>query len=149
MLCTIIRLEKLATLRRTFLREGLLCGSTAGHFTSKQCKGSKLDGEKTATSDEEGGSDTGEDTSQERQGFEGRLGDAGPDGGPLSLSSITLAATPGNLNPYSPVIIGYVLIMSLFSRKTVSKRPQQVGVVHQRTRFPIQIQVLPLFRATP
>ena len=32
MLWTIIRLEKLAALRRTFLREGLLIGSTAAHF---------------------------------------------------------------------------------------------------------------------
>ncbi|KAF8877448.1 hypothetical protein CPB84DRAFT_1880549 [Gymnopilus junonius] len=76
---------------RRFLREGLLCGSTAGHFAPKQGEESELDSEEMATSDEEGGSDIGEDT---KQGFERHLGNAGPEDGPQSLSSITLVATP-------------------------------------------------------
>ena len=95
MLRTIIRMEKLAALRRRFLREGLLRGSTAAHFASNRGEESKLDDDKSASSDENGGSDVDEDASEEKQGVEGRLGDVGPENGPPSLSSIALAATPG------------------------------------------------------
>ncbi|KAF8073482.1 hypothetical protein FPV67DRAFT_1559904 [Lyophyllum atratum] len=74
MLRTIIQLEKLAALRRRFLQEGLLRGSTAGHFASNP------DGEK-------------------KHGVEERLGDAGPENGLQSLSSITLAAAPERRYP--------------------------------------------------
>jgi len=99
MLRTITRLEKLAALRRRFMREGLLLGSTAGHFASKQGEESELDGEEMATSDVDGGLDVDEDRTQEKNGVDERLGDAGPENGPQSLSSITLAAAPGNPSP--------------------------------------------------
>ncbi|KDR66445.1 hypothetical protein GALMADRAFT_147875 [Galerina marginata CBS 339.88] len=95
MLRTIIRMEKLAALRRRFLREGLLRGSTAAHFVSNKGEESELDGDDlAAVSVEDDGSDEEEDANQEKQGVEERLGDAGPENGPPSLSSITLAATP-------------------------------------------------------
>ena len=90
MLWAINRMEKLAALRRKFLREGLLRGSTAGHFASSQGEKSELDDDESASNDEDGGSDV-----EEKQGVEGRLGDVGPENGPPSLSSIVLAATPG------------------------------------------------------
>ncbi|KAF8812067.1 hypothetical protein BYT27DRAFT_7221263 [Phlegmacium glaucopus] len=76
------------------LREGLLRGSTAAHFASNQGEESELNGDEPAGSDRGGGSDDDEDANQEKQGVEGRLDDAGPENGPPSLSSITLAATP-------------------------------------------------------
>ena len=100
MLRTIIRLEKLAALRRRFLQEGMLRGSTASHFASHQGQEDELTSEETAAGDEDGGSDVNEDASQEKRSGEERLGDAGPENGPQSLSSITLAATPGILKLY-------------------------------------------------
>ena len=43
MLRTIIQLEKLAALCQRFLQEGLLIGSTAGHFTSNHGQASEFD----------------------------------------------------------------------------------------------------------
>ena len=43
--------------------------------------------------------DGAEDTAQGKGGIEERLDDAGPEAGPQSLSSITLAAMPGILIP--------------------------------------------------
>jgi len=120
MLWAIIWMEKLAALRRRFLREGLLRGSTAGHFASNQGEESELSNDESASDDE--------DATQEKQGVEGHLGDVGPENGPPSLSSITLAASPGISKL---MFIEYILIMFLFYRKMVSKRPLQVGTVHQ------------------
>jgi len=97
MLRTIIRLEKLAALRRRFLREGLLIGSTAGHFASDRGQASEFDDEET-TNDDGMNVDGPEDVGRVKEGVEGveeRLDDAGPESGPQSLSSITLAAVPG------------------------------------------------------
>jgi hypothetical protein len=106
MLRSIIRLEKLAALRRRFLQEGMLIGSTAAHFARL---GGQLEGDGSASdgddegmvwSNEDGLGVNGDMTpSQEteetrRQGVEG-IDDAGPESGPQSLSSITIAATPG------------------------------------------------------
>ena len=92
MLRTIIRLEKLQALRRRFLREGMLLGSTAAHFSSNL----ECDEESEAmSSHEDGGLDINGDIIQEKHGVEERLGDAGPENGPQSLSSITLASSPG------------------------------------------------------
>jgi hypothetical protein len=94
MLRTIIRLEKLAALRRRFLREGLLDG-TAAHFASNQEEESTGNGEDVV-------SDVDAGASGENHGsVEERLGDAEPDHGPRSLSSIALAATPGILKLWS------------------------------------------------
>jgi hypothetical protein len=94
MLRTIVCLEKLVALRRRFLWEGLLRGSTAGHYTSNQGE----DGKETVPSDEDGESDNDQDENQGKQGMEERLDDLGPENGPQSLSSIALAASPGILN---------------------------------------------------
>ena len=90
MLQVINWMEKLAALRRKFLKEGLLCGSTAGHFASSQGEESELDDNESASNDKDGGSGV-----EEKQGVEGRLGDVGPENRPPSLLSIVLAATPG------------------------------------------------------
>jgi hypothetical protein len=100
MLRTIIRLEKLAALRRRFLREGLLIGSTAGHFASDHGQASEFDDEETTSgfNDDDMNVDGPEDVGRGKEGVEGveeRLEDAGPESGPQSLSSITLAAVPG------------------------------------------------------
>jgi hypothetical protein len=130
MLRTITRLEKLAALRRRFLQERLLRGSTAGHFASNQREESQLnDDEMAAGDDDHGKSDVDEDATQEKNSVEERLGDAGPEDGPQSLSSITLATSPGILRIHVQYL--YILIVALSSRKTVSKRPPQIGATHQ------------------
>jgi hypothetical protein len=123
MLWTIIRLEKLAALHRRFLREGLLNGSTAAHFAFNQ--------EEESTGDSDG-EDVGSDVyggagEKNHSSVEERLGDAGPDQGRQSLSSITLAATPGILK--LSLKIYHILIISI--RTTVSKGSSPVGRVHQ------------------
>ena len=100
MLRTIIRLEKLAALRRRFLREGLLVGSTAGHFASDHGQASEFDDEEmtSGSNDDDMNVDGPEDVGRGKEGVKGveeRLDDAGPESGPQSLSSITLAAVPG------------------------------------------------------
>lgn len=100
MLRTIIRLEKLAALRRRFLQEGLLVGSTAGHFASDHGQASEFDDEEmtSGSNDDDMNVDGPEDVGRGKEGVEGveeRLDDAGPESGPQSLSSITLAAVPG------------------------------------------------------
>lgn len=100
MLRTIIRLEKLAALRRRFLREGLLIGSMAGHFASDHGQASEFDDEEmtSGSNDDDMNVDGPEDVGRGKEGVEGveeRLDDAGPESGPQSLSSITLAAVPG------------------------------------------------------
>ena len=112
MLRTIIRLEKLAALRRRFLREGLLIGSTANYFAP--------DGGEVS---EEHGSDVDGpgDMAQGKHDIdsEERLDDAGPENGPQSLSSITLAAVPGILRPF---LIYLILIMTLLRSLYSSER---------------------------
>ncbi|KAF8161663.1 hypothetical protein B0H34DRAFT_782033 [Crassisporium funariophilum] len=71
MLRTIVRLEKLAALRRRFLRERLLIGTTASTYFA----------------------DLNDSVSDER------LNDVGPEDGPPTLSSISLAATPERRYP--------------------------------------------------
>ena len=129
MLQTITRLEKLAALRRRFLRERLLCGSTAGHFASNQCEESQLNDDEMATGDDDRRSDVDEDATQEKNSVEECLGDAGPEDGPQSLSSIMLATSSGILRIHVQYL--YILIVALSSRKTVSKRPPQIGTTHQ------------------
>lgn len=95
MLCVIIRLEKLAALRRRFLTEGKLIGSTAAYFALGR---GENDGEETLSSNGDPALDIycdGVAVDQEKHDVEERLGDAGPEDGPYGLSSITLAATPG------------------------------------------------------
>ena len=95
MLRTIIRLEKLAALRRRFLWEGMLTGSTAAHFAVGQDSVSDSDNKEMMPRNEDAELDINGDMGQEKQGINERLGDAGPESGPQSLSSITLAAKPG------------------------------------------------------
>lgn len=101
MLSTIIQLEKLAALRRRFLREGMLIGSTAAHFSRclSEASGSPSDSEETLSGNEDHRVDVDGDAGQGNHAVEGRLGDVGPESGPQSLSSITLAATPERRYP--------------------------------------------------
>jgi hypothetical protein len=125
MLRTIIRLEKLAALRRRFLREGLLNGSTAAHFAFNQEEENMGDSESDG---EDVGSDVDGGPGEENHGsVEERLGDAGPDQGPQSLSSITLAATPGILK--LGLKIYHILI--IYVRTTVSEGSSPVSRVHK------------------
>lgn len=104
MLRTIIRLDKLAALRRRFLREGLLVGSTSGYLVSGREEARVLEDERSETGrdDEDmmevdGLSDL-EDVEERVSNAEElgeRVGDVEPDNGPQSLSSIVLAAVPG------------------------------------------------------
>jgi len=98
MLQTIIRLEKLAALRRRFLWEGLLIGSTAAHFTLSRGDTSDFDDEEIPSSSKGALAVNGAaDMDRGKSRIEDCLDDAGPEAGPQSLSSITLAATPGIL----------------------------------------------------
>lgn len=54
---------------------------------------SDLEPEEAAGSDEDGGLEDNEDVSQERHGREERLGDAGPENGPVSLINHTSCYT--------------------------------------------------------
>lgn len=78
-----------------FLQENKLIGSTAAYFSQG------LDGASLSESDDETMSNNKVDINgdlnagQGNRGIEERLGDAGPESRPQSLSSITLAATPG------------------------------------------------------
>jgi hypothetical protein len=130
MLRTIIRLEKLSALRRRFLREGLLIGSTAAHFAPNQGEETKCDDEETISSSEDDGLDVDGDMGPGKCGIEECLGDVGPESGPQSLSSITLAASPGILK--LPFQFYHVLTISfIFVRETVSKGSQWASTVHQ------------------
>jgi hypothetical protein len=100
MLRTIIRLEKLAALRRRFLQEGILVGSTAGHFTADCGQASESDEEETRSGSHNDGMDVdGPEEVGQGKGVEEHIEDAGPESGPQSLSSITLAAVPGICSP--------------------------------------------------
>lgn len=79
MLRTIMRLEKLASLRGRYLREGKLSGSTAAQY------GAHAGDDEAADGDGDGDGDAG---------HEERVDDAGPEEGPQSLSSVRLAASP-------------------------------------------------------
>jgi hypothetical protein len=122
MLRTIIRLEKLAALRRRFLQEGLLIGSTAAHFAPNRGNVSEYNGEEITSSDDALAVDEAEDMAQGKSNIEERLDDAGPETGPQSLSSITLAANPGIFMP-SFLDLSYSDYVHHI-RKTVSKGPQ-------------------------
>ena len=61
MLWTIIQLEKLAALQCRFLRQGLLHGSTTGHFSLDQGKEGELSSRETITGEEGNSLDDDED----------------------------------------------------------------------------------------
>jgi hypothetical protein len=122
MLRTINRLEKLAALRRRFLREDLLTGSTAAHFVSDRGESSVCEDDEATSGNEDDVSEDDDGASQEKSSVEERLGDAGPDSGPQSLSSITLAASPGILELYFQHLL-YTDHFLCLSRKTVPKEP--------------------------
>lgn len=84
-------MEKLASLRRRFIQEGLLVGSTAGHFTVPE-DSSDLDND--IKMDVDGLEDNG---GEETPGVDpdDQMADVGPESGPRSLSSIRFAATHG------------------------------------------------------
>ena len=99
MLCIIIRLEKLAALRRRFLHQGMLAGSTAGYI-AQSYNSDNLDNDGKSNlmdtniddADDEHPLSTcteGQDAGKER------LQDTGPMDGPRALSSIVLASTSG------------------------------------------------------
>lgn len=112
MLQTITRLDKFAALRRRFLREGLLHGSTAGYLATKE---GNPGSEEMDSSDEDGdlGIDGVAGQPGERHGVEECLGDAGPEDGPQSLSSITLAATPGKYCP-EPLHLAQIEVLAVY-----------------------------------
>ncbi|KJA15337.1 hypothetical protein HYPSUDRAFT_149256 [Hypholoma sublateritium FD-334 SS-4] len=98
MLRTIVRLEKLSSLRRRFLRGRLLIGSTAstyfapGRNDNEESDSSTDDMMIDGDGDGDGPSKSGED--------HGRLdNDVGPEDGPQALSSISLAITPERKYP--------------------------------------------------
>ncbi|KAF7762482.1 hypothetical protein Agabi119p4_9075 [Agaricus bisporus var. burnettii] len=100
MLRTIARLEKLAALRRRYARAGMLFGSTAGHFVRAREEAVEENADLYDTMeidhDEENNKDE-EDKDQRQKkvrGWDEDPGDAGPDDGPQSLSSICLASCP-------------------------------------------------------
>ncbi|KAF8149101.1 hypothetical protein B0H34DRAFT_791595 [Crassisporium funariophilum] len=90
MLRTITRMEKLAALRRKFLQEQLLVGSTASTYLQPR----NSDDEPPSNSannemDIDEGKDEVRDTHRE---FEEGFNDVGPEDGPQALSSVVLAA---------------------------------------------------------
>ena len=102
MLRTITRLDKLAALRRIFLKKGMLVGTTAAYIaqllseTDSDAAGDKGNG---ATEEEEEEEEEPEEEEKGegygRVGADERLGDVGPVCGPQALSSIMLAPTRG------------------------------------------------------
>jgi hypothetical protein len=98
----------------------MLLGSTAAHFAQKRDEASRCGDEEMMSGQED--DEVGENDVEEC------LGDVGPESGPQSLSSITLAVSPGTYTLYFQAY--HVLIY--FLRKTVSKGPLQVVPVCQR-----------------
>ena len=96
MLRTIVRLEKLAALRRRFLQQGMLIGSTAGYIyrTFSTVNDNVDDISMDTDTDSDTVSKNGYASGTKSQDEE-RLCDVGPDNGPRALSSIVLASTPG------------------------------------------------------
>lgn len=101
MLWMIIQLEKLAALHWRFLQDGILVGSMAGHFTTDHRQASDSDEKETRSGTHNNGMDVDgpEEVGQGKQGVEEHIDDAGPESGPQSLSSITLAAVLGIYSP--------------------------------------------------
>jgi hypothetical protein len=98
MLRVIIRLEKLAALRRRFVKENMLIGSTAAYFANGYGKISWDEDEEMLYENLALDIGHGGAAGQEKQpehAVEEKLDDAGPDDGPRSLSSIMLASTTG------------------------------------------------------
>jgi hypothetical protein len=100
MLRTIVRLEKLASLRRRFLRERLLIGSTASTYFANGHNHVNDDRESDSGMDDMIDGDGAED-GQNRGMPDECIDDVGPEGGPQALSSISLAATPGIVHSLS------------------------------------------------
>jgi hypothetical protein len=108
MLRIIVRLEKLAALRRRFLHQSMLAGSTAGYIAQSYHESDNLDDDGNTlmkdddsdmvdvnvddADDEQPPSTGGQDAGKER------LQDTGPVDGPQALSSIVLASTPGMIH---------------------------------------------------
>lgn len=97
MLRTITRLDKIAALRRIFLKKGMLVGTTAAYIAQLL---SETDSD--AAGDEENrATEEGEDEDEEQGEDHGKVGadeclrDVGPVSGPQALSSIMLAPTRG------------------------------------------------------
>ena len=97
MLRTITRLDKIAALRRIFLKKGMLVGTTAAYIAQLL---SETDSD--AAGDEENrATEEGEDEDEEQGEDYGKVGadeclrDVGPVSGPQALSSIMLAPTRG------------------------------------------------------
>ncbi|KAF8200135.1 hypothetical protein BJ912DRAFT_1126700 [Pholiota molesta] len=98
MLKTIVRLEKLATLRRRFLQEQLLIGSTTSAYSAGGHGDDNNLGSVIGTTDM---MDVDEDMGQhgENNVSDERVNDVGPEDGPHTLASISLAATPERKYP--------------------------------------------------
>ena len=118
------------------MREGLLIGSTANHFAPDGGEVSEEYG-----SDVDGPGDTAQgkhDVDSEK-----RLYDAGPENGLQSLSSITLAAVPGILRPFSiypSLILIMTLLCSLYSSerhypKDLNRLAQYINEPHFPSEF--------------
>lgn len=101
MLRSITRLDKLAALRRRFLHEGLLVGSTAGSF-AKSDSGRTADASDSPMSESDDDVGGSKEIKESQVGdFDERIGDVEPDSGPQSLSSIVLAAVSGTSSTFS------------------------------------------------
>ena len=91
MVRTINRLDKLAALRRVYVEQGMMVGTTSAYmaFTSlcRHSSGSKVEAEDNQNNDE----------SDDKSDDEGDDEDMGPAPGPRALSSVTLASRPGML----------------------------------------------------
>jgi len=76
----------------------MLFGSTSAHCLRGLYGQSESDDEMLSSGNGNGNGDgngSGGDAGQRKYGIEERLGDAGPESGPQSLSLVTLAATQG------------------------------------------------------
>ena len=127
MLVTIIRLDKLAALRRRFQHDSMLRGSTAAYFESKQHDDSWDDDESNVSThisdnDEVDGMNNGDKENLKD------MDNAGPADGPQSLSSISLASCAGKLSiSESGVAQIFDYFLYLFIRAKISKTAQPPG----------------------
>ncbi len=101
MLRTIVRLEKLAALRRRFWHQGMLVGSTAGSIAQSFREANDLDdigdvSMNDVKSDSMDNADGEQDPgTEDQEAGKEQLHDAVPVDRPRALSSIVLAETPG------------------------------------------------------
>lgn len=138
MLRTIVRLEKLSSLRRRFLREQLLIGTTAstysvaGHYGNSESDSSMDD--MMIDGDEDGDG---------AKGGENHVmldNDIGPEDGPQALSSISLATTPGIVHSSLYILKSSLDVLTILLERKYPNRLHKLAIYIKEPEFPLALK---------